>query len=155
MTNYEAILSMIPERMERFLDQVYLAGLNTGIYAAKYDDDSILDDNPFDAIWLAATAEKATALVLADDGDTYMLNALTEAVVRSVEASRREGTKIKEIIFDIDDGDHPFSGAVVNGALVECIRALMHTESISFEQAAGKLGCTPAKITALVNTYGA
>ena len=124
------------------------------MYAAKYDDDSLLDDNPFDATWLAAEAEKATALVLANDGDTYMLNALTEAVVRNVEASRREGANIKEIIFDIDDGDHPFSGAVVNGALVECIRALMHTESISFEQAAIKLGCTPAKITALINTYG-
>lgn len=153
-TNYDAIINMQPDHMERFLDQVYLAGLNTGMYAAKYDDDSLLDDNPFDATWLAAEAEKATALVLANDGDTYMLNALTEAVVRNVEASRREGANIKEIIFDIDDGDHPFSGAVVNGALVECIRALMHTESISFEQAAIKLGCTPAKITALINTYG-
>ena len=153
-TNYDAIINMQPDQMERFLDQVYLAGLNTGMYAAKYDDDSLLDDNPFDATWLAAEAEKATALVLANDGDTYMLNALTEAVVRNVEASRREDANIKEIIFDIDDGDHPFSGAVVNGALVECIRALMHTESISFEQAAIKLGCTPAKITALINTYG-
>ena len=153
-TNYDAIINMQPDHMEHFLDQVYLAGLNTGMFAAKYDEDSVLDDNPFDAIWLATEAEKATALVVADDGDMYMLNALTEAVVRSVEASRREGANIKEIIFDIDDGDHPFSGAVVNGALVKCIRALMHTESISFEQAASKLGCTSEKITALRNTYG-
>lgn len=154
MTNYESILKMVPEHMERFLDQAYLAGLNTGMFAAKYDEDSVLDDNPFNAIWLATEAEEATALVVADDGDMYMLNALTEAVVRSVEASRREGANIKEIIFDIDDEDHPFSGAVVNGALVKCIRALMHTESISFEQAASKLGCTSEKITALRNTYG-
>ena len=153
-TNYDAIIKMQPDHMEHFLDQVYLTGLNTGMYVATNDDDSVLDDNPFDATWLAAEAEKATALVVADDGDMYMLNALTEAVVRSVEASRREGANIKEIIFEIDDGDHPFSGAVVNGALVKCIRALMHTESISFEQAASKLGCTSEKITALRNTYG-
>ena len=83
MTNYEAILSMIPERMEHFLDQVYLAGLNTGIYAANSQDDSILDDNPFDAVWLAMEAEKATTVGFADDGEVYMLNELTAAVLRS------------------------------------------------------------------------
>ncbi len=154
MTNYEAILKIMPEQMERFLDQVYLTGLNTGMYVAKHNDDSVLDDNPFDATWLAAEAEKATALVLADDGDTYMLNALTEAVIRSLEASTRKGTKTREIIFDIDDGNHPFSQAVIDGTLVECIQALMHTESISFEQAAIKLGCTPAKIPSLKNKCG-
>lgn len=82
-TNYDAIINMKPNHMERFLDQVYLAGLNTGMYAAKNDDDSVLDDNPFDATWLAAEAEKATAVGFADDGDEFMLNALTEAVLRS------------------------------------------------------------------------
>lgn len=83
MTNYEAILRMMPEQMERFLDQVYLAGLNTGMYAANSHDDNVLDDNPFDAIWLVAEAEKATAVGFADDGDEFMLNALTGAVFRS------------------------------------------------------------------------
>lgn len=83
MTNYESILKMIPEHMERFLDQVYLAGLNTGMYATKNNDDSVWDDNPFDAMWLAAEAEKATAVGFADDGDEFMLNALTGAVFRS------------------------------------------------------------------------
>ena len=82
-TNYDAIIKMQPDRMERFLDQVYLTGLNTGMYAAKYDDDSVLEDNPFDASWLEAEAEKATAVGFADDGDEFMLNALTEAVLRS------------------------------------------------------------------------
>ena len=82
-TNYDAIIKMQPDHMEHFLDQVYLTGLNTGMYAATNDDDSVLDDNPFDATWLAAEAEKATAMGFVDDGDEFMLNALTEAVLRS------------------------------------------------------------------------
>lgn len=34
MSNYEAIQSMSPEQMEDILDQIYLAGLNNGMYAA-------------------------------------------------------------------------------------------------------------------------
>lgn len=83
MTNYEAIFKMIPEYMERFLDQVYLTGLNTGMYAAKHDDDSVLDDNPFNATWLSEQAEAATALGVAEDGDAYILTALTKAILRS------------------------------------------------------------------------
>lgn len=82
-TNYDAIIKMQPDHMEHFLDQVYLTGLNTGMYAATNDDDSVLDDNPFDATWLVAEAEKATAVGFVDDGDEFMLNALTEAVLRS------------------------------------------------------------------------
>ena len=37
MNNHEAIVAMSPDRMEQFLDQVYLAGLNTGMYAATHD----------------------------------------------------------------------------------------------------------------------
>ena len=44
MTNYEIVLRMMPEQMERFLDQVYLAGLNTGMYAASNNDDNVLDE---------------------------------------------------------------------------------------------------------------
>ena len=35
MTNYEAMQSMSPEQMEDILDQIYLAGLNNGMYAAR------------------------------------------------------------------------------------------------------------------------
>lgn len=83
MTNYEAIIRMTPERMEQFLDQVYLAGLNTGMYAAQKEDNDILDRNPFDDCWLADPAEAATEFGFSEDGDEYMLSALVDAVFRS------------------------------------------------------------------------
>ena len=58
MTNYEAIIHMTRDAMENFLDRVYLAGINNGMYAAQHEDSSILDDNPFDAQWLAAPQRK-------------------------------------------------------------------------------------------------
>lgn len=83
MNNYAAILAMTPERMEQFLDQVYLAGLNTGMYAATHNDDSVLDNNPFDATWLLSDAEDATAKGFDETGDEYMLNALVQAILQS------------------------------------------------------------------------
>ena len=83
MNNYTAILAMTPERMEQFLDQVYLAGLNTGMYAATHDDDTVLDNNPFDATWLSADAEEATAKGFDETGAEYMLNALVQAILQS------------------------------------------------------------------------
>lgn len=98
MTNYQAIMKMHPKQMSGFLDQVYLTGLNTGMYAAKHNDDSVLDDNPFDMTWLAAEAEKATTLGSSDAGDGYMLRALTKAVFRSAGIKRYEKPqKITEI----------------------------------------------------------
>lgn len=81
MNNHEAIIAMSSERMEQFLDQVYLAGLNTGMYAATHDDDSVLDHNPFDSTWLASQAEEATAVGFDESGDEYMLNALVKAIL--------------------------------------------------------------------------
>lgn len=88
MNNFEAIQQMDAAAMESFLDQVYLAGLNSGMYASGLPDDSdeqneILDNNPFDARWLASKAEKATQYRFADDGDEYLLDALTAAVFRN------------------------------------------------------------------------
>lgn len=83
MTNYEAISRMTPERMEQFLDQVYLAGLNNGMYAARYEDDEILDQNPFDGCWLADHVEAATELGFDEEGDEYVLYALAEAIFRN------------------------------------------------------------------------
>lgn len=83
MNNYAAILAMTPERMEQFLDQVYLAGLNTGMYAATHNDDSVLDNNPFDATWLLSDAEEATAKGFDETGDEYMLKALVQAILQS------------------------------------------------------------------------
>ena len=83
MNNYAAILAMTPERMEQFLDQVYLAGLNTGMYAATHNDDSVLDNNPFDATWLLSDAEDATVKGFDETGDEYMLKALVQAILQS------------------------------------------------------------------------
>lgn len=83
MTNYEAMQSMSPKQMEDILDQVYLAGLNNGMYAARQDDDSILDTNPFDLRWLKKSAEKATRFETDKEGDDYMLCALCEAIFRN------------------------------------------------------------------------
>lgn len=81
MTNYEAIIRMSPAWMESFLDQVYLAGLNTGMHAAglpEEEQDELLDDSPFDASWLVADAESA----LVSDDDEYLISPLVEAIVR-------------------------------------------------------------------------
>lgn len=83
MTNYEAIRSMSPEQMEDILDQIYLAGLNNGMYAARQDDDGILDTNPFDLCWLSEPAEKAIRFETDEEGDDYMLCALCEAIFRN------------------------------------------------------------------------
>ena len=90
MNNHAAIISMAPERMEQFLDQVYIAGVNTGMYAASHNDDNVLDDNPFNAAWLAAPAEKATAEGFDETGNEYMLNALVAAILRTAGISPEE-----------------------------------------------------------------
>ena len=90
MNNHEAIVAMSPDRMEQFLDQVYLAGLNTGMYAATHDDDSVLDHNPFDSAWLTSRAEEATAVGFDESGDEYMLNALIKAILLSAGLSEDE-----------------------------------------------------------------
>lgn len=63
------------------------------------------------------------------------------------------GDPLKEVFmyyFDVDaDGKYPFSQVIINETLRECISALMVSESIPFEEAAAKLGCTNAKITEL------
>lgn len=96
MNNFDAIGRLNLEKMESFLDQVFLAGLNTGMYAATLNDDSdvqdeLLDKNPFDRAWLTAEAEKATLGEAAEDGDNYLLDALTTAVLRSAGISLEEG----------------------------------------------------------------
>ena len=90
MNNHEVIIAMSPDRMEQFLEQVYLAGLNTGMYAATHQDDSVLDHNPFDSVWLYSPAEEATAVGFDETGDEYMLNALVKAILLSAGLSEDE-----------------------------------------------------------------
>lgn len=83
MTNYDAILKMTPKQMETFLDQVYLTGMNNGLYMARLDDDEAVDFDPecYTMDWLLSEAEDATSKVFTDDGDTYLPNALTKAIL--------------------------------------------------------------------------
>lgn len=90
MTNYEAVCRMNPRQMESFLDQVYLTGLNQGMYAERSQDDSILEENPYHLQWLQAPAEEATAQITAEDGDLLLLSALTETILRNAGISRPE-----------------------------------------------------------------
>lgn len=88
MDNFDAIKRMDKVQLEAFLDQVYLTGLNTGMYAAALPSDSdeqadILDRNPFSEAWLSSEAEQATLGTIAEDGDEYILDALATAVLRS------------------------------------------------------------------------
>ena len=62
---------------------IYLAGLNTGIYAARDEDDESLDSNPCNGFWLAAPAEKATEFGSDEEGDAYMLSALVKAIFKN------------------------------------------------------------------------
>ena len=88
MSNFEAILKMSKAELEAFLDQVYLTGLNAGMYAAKLSDEqeekqTILNDNPFNALWLDKSAEEATKVIFTEDGDENLLDALTQAIFRN------------------------------------------------------------------------
>lgn len=93
MSNYEAIIRMTQIAMENFLDQVYLAGLNTGMYAARQEDTGLLDCNPFNAHWLSDMAEKATTGEVDEESGRYMLNALVEAVFRNAGIPMPEETE--------------------------------------------------------------
>lgn len=81
MTNYDGIRRMDPARLAQILDQVYLAGLNNGMYCARQEDDDLLDQDPFDEDWLTAPAEE----VVLPEGqeEEFLLRALVEAILRN------------------------------------------------------------------------
>ncbi|MCL1880553.1 MAG: hypothetical protein FWF76_00050 [Oscillospiraceae bacterium] len=60
MKVYEAIKNLTTEQMEKFLDQVFLTGMNAGNHMVV--DPEIYDENPFDEAWLNSEAE-SSALV--------------------------------------------------------------------------------------------
>ena len=86
MDNYEAIMKMNREHLAAFLDDVYVTGLNNGMYAAtresEEEQDAVLDEFPYGEDWLAEEAEPATLYKKADDGDDYILNASAKATLR-------------------------------------------------------------------------
>ena len=84
MTHYEAIKQLSPEQLEKFLDQVFLTGYNTG-HQSLVDRD--LDDaNPFDMEWLNEETEKGhEALVEDSEGEGLIISPLAKVVIRMVE----------------------------------------------------------------------
>lgn len=83
MRNYEAIMKMSILQLEAFLDEVYCAGLNNGLYAAGVDEQkasAVLDENPFSIDWLTDEAEDAVLPTNTVDDNRDCLNAFVKAV---------------------------------------------------------------------------
>ena len=62
ISNYEAIVRMNIDEMKCCLDDIYVAGLNEGMYAANQDEETMLEiigDFPFNKMWLEEKAESA------------------------------------------------------------------------------------------------
>lgn len=86
MRNYEAIMKMTIPQLEAFLDEVYCTGLNTGLYAARIEEDescNVLGENPFSVEWLTDEAEPAVLSTNRDGDDEEMLNTLAKALLRN------------------------------------------------------------------------
>lgn len=87
--------------------------------------------------------------------DVYSASAVRDEVKKAMDKDDIDYSAIYELrcifgytaIFDRLE-DLPFSEAVIDAELVCRIKALMQSETISFELAAVKLGCTPANIAA-------
>lgn len=85
----------------------------------------------------------------------YSVSAVRDAVKNAMEKDDIDYNAIYELrcifgytaMFDRQE-DLPFSEAVIDTELVCRIKALMQSETISFELTAVKLGCTPANIAA-------
>jgi len=83
MTNNEAIANLNADQLEKFLDQVFLTGFNTG-YQSLVDPD-IHDGNPFDTDWLNMEVEEHPALVEDETGEELIIEPLVKVVSRIIE----------------------------------------------------------------------
>ena len=83
MKNYEAIKNLTPELLEKFLDQVFLTGFNTG-YQSLVDPD-IYDGNPFDNDWVNSEVDEHPALVEDEAGESLIIEPLVKVVTRIIE----------------------------------------------------------------------
>lgn len=86
MDNYEAIMKMDREHLAAFLDDVYVTGLNNGMYAvtkcSEDEQDAVLDEFPYGEEWLATEAEAATLHKCDKDGDDFILTASAKSALR-------------------------------------------------------------------------
>jgi len=83
MKNYEAIKNLSPEHLEKFLDQVFLTGFNSGYQSLV--DPEIYDDNPFDTDWLNGEVEEHPALIEDETGESLIIEPLVKVISRIVE----------------------------------------------------------------------
>ena len=83
MTNFEAIKNLTPEQLEKFLDQVFLTGLNIG-YQSLVDPD-IYDGNPFNADWVNAAVDSSLALIEDEAGESLIIEQLVNVIKRIIE----------------------------------------------------------------------
>jgi len=82
MKVYEAIKNLTAEQMEKFLDQVFLTGMNAGYHMLV--DPEIYDENPFDEAWLNSETESPT-LVESEEGESLVIEPLAKLVMRIIE----------------------------------------------------------------------
>ncbi len=83
MTNYEAIKNLTPDLLEKFLDQVFLTGFNTGYQSLA--DVKMSEENPFDEDWLNAEVEESDELVEDDAGErSHHWDSLANVIMRIV-----------------------------------------------------------------------
>jgi len=83
MKVYNAIKNLTAEQMEKFLDQVFLTGMNTGYYYLV-DPDIYEDKNPFDVAWLNTEAE-SPSLVENEDGEGLIIEPLVKITMKIME----------------------------------------------------------------------
>jgi hypothetical protein len=82
MTNYEAIRNLTSGQIEKFLDQVFLTGFNTGYQSLV--DPEIHDGNPFDEGWLNEEVEGFHALVENEAGEELIIDPLVNVITHIV-----------------------------------------------------------------------
>jgi len=87
MNNYEAIKKLAPEKLEKFLDQVFLTGFNIG-YQSIIDPD-MYDINPFCLNWLKSEIEESITLVEDENGDELIIKPLADVILRIIDFNKK------------------------------------------------------------------
>ena len=90
MKYYEAIKNLSLENMEKFLDQVFLTGFNSGYQSLV--DAEIDGENPFDSAWLEDDVDSPT-IVEDEKGESLMIRPLASVIIRIVEYKSDSTTK--------------------------------------------------------------
>lgn len=69
--------------MDWFLDEVYVAGLNDGMYTARQEDDGFISEAHFDMTWLSEETESALLNCDAEDEDWEIPEEVAKAILRN------------------------------------------------------------------------